>query len=137
MAATIIDDPNFRNRSLIFEDRDAGSHLAKILEQFRGKDAIVLAIPSGGVPIGLAVSSYLDLPFDLLIIRKIPRPGNTEAGFGALSLEGDMLLNNSMVKMLGLSDFEIEELAKPVAAELEARNDIFRQGIPLPNLQGR
>lgn len=138
MATAIIDDPKLRNRSFIFEDRDdAGQHLAKMLEQFRGKDAIVLAIPSGGVPIGLAVSSYLDLPFDLLIIRKIPVPGNTEAGFGAISLEGDMLLNDSMVRMLGLSDEEIKELALPVEAELEARNNAFRQGRPTPDLEGK
>lgn len=138
MSATIIDDPKLRNKSFVFEDRDdAGLHLAKMLEEFRRKDAIVLAIPSGGVPIGLAVSSYLDLPFDLLIIRKIPIPGNTEAGFGAISLEGDMLLNDSMVKMLRLSDKEIKELAKPVEAELKARNSIFRHGRPMPDLEGK
>ncbi len=138
MAATVIDDPKFRNKSFVFEDRgDAGLRLAKMLEQFRGKNAVVLAIPSGGVPVGLAVSSYLDLPFDLLIIRKIPIPGDTEAGFGAVSLEGDMLLNDSMVKMLRLSDKEIMELAKPVKAELEARNNIFRRGRPMPDLEGK
>ncbi|MDM7913471.1 MAG: hypothetical protein QUS09_10270 [Methanotrichaceae archaeon] len=69
MTATIIEDQNLRNKSWVFEDRDdAGAHLAKMLEQFRGKDALVLAIPSGGVPVGLAVSSHLELPFDLLII---------------------------------------------------------------------
>ncbi|MGA9097932.1 MAG: phosphoribosyltransferase family protein, partial [Methanotrichaceae archaeon] len=77
------------------------------------------------------------LPFDLLIIRKIPIPGDTEAGFGAVSLEGDMLLNDSMVKMLRLSDKEIMELAKPVKAELEARNNIFRRGRPMPDLEGK
>ncbi|MFB3763789.1 MAG: phosphoribosyltransferase [Methanotrichaceae archaeon] len=138
MAAAVIDDPKLRNRSFIFEDREnAGQHLAKMLEQFRGKDAIVLAIPSGGVPVGLAVSSYLDLPFDLLIIRKIPIPGNTEAGFGAVSLEGDMLLNDSMVKMLKLSDEEIKELAKPVKEELAARNNIFRQGRPMSDVEDK
>lgn len=138
MAATIIEDPKLRNRSFVFEDRDeAGAYLAKALEQFRGKDAIVLAIPSGGVPVGLAVSSGLKLPFDLLIIRKIPIPGNPEAGFGAISLEGDMLLNESMVRMLGLSEEDIEEQAAPVREELEARNRIFRQSRPWPDLKGK
>lgn len=138
MTATIIEDPDLRNKSFVFEDRvEAGEHLARMLQQFRGKDAIVLAIPSGGVPVGLAVSSYLELPFDLLIIRKIPIPGNTEAGFGAISLEGDMLLNESMVKMLGLSKEEIDELAEPVRAELQSRNRIFREGRPWPELKGK
>ncbi len=138
MAATIVEDSKLRNRSFVFEGREeAGMYLAKALEEFRGKNAIVLAIPSGGVPVGLAVSSGLNLPFDLLIIRKIPIPGNPEAGFGAISLEGDMLLNESMVRMLGLSKEEIEEQAKPVRAELEARNNIFRESRPWPDLNGK
>lgn len=138
MTATIIEDPDLRNKSFVFEDRvEAGEHLAGMLQQFRGKDAIILAIPSGGVPVGLAVSSYLELPFDLLIIRKIPIPGNTEAGFGAISLEGDIFLNESMVKMLGLSKEEIDELAEPVREELQSRNRIFRESRPWPELRGK
>jgi putative phosphoribosyl transferase len=138
MAATIIEDSRLRNRTDIFEDRDeAGYYLARSLESFRGQNAIVLAIPSGGVPVGLAISSQLDLPFDLLIIRKIPIPGNTEAGFGAISLEGDMMLNDPMVRMLELTEKEIEELAKPVREELKARNRIFREDRPWPDLKGK
>ncbi len=138
MAATIIEDQNLRNKSWVFEDRDeAGAHLAKMLEQFLGKDAVVLAIPSGGVPVGLAVATHLELPFDLLIIRKIPIPGNPEAGFGAISLEEDMFLNNSIVKMLGLSKDEIDELAGPVRKELLARNKLFRENQPLPEMKDR
>jgi putative phosphoribosyl transferase len=138
MTATIIENPGLRDMSFVFEDRDAaGAYLAKTLEQFSGKDAIVLAIPSGGVPIGLAISDHLHIPFDLLIIRKIPIPGNTEAGFGALSLEGDVLLNEPMVRMLRLSEKEIESQAGPVREELAARNRIFRHGRPLLELKGK
>ena len=74
MTAKIIDDINLRNRSFIFEDRDdAGAYLAKAMEQYAEKDAMVLAIPSGGVPIGLAISSYLHLPFDMLICLVSPK----------------------------------------------------------------
>jgi putative phosphoribosyl transferase len=138
MSATVIDAQELRNRTGVFEDRDeAGGVLARSLESFRGQNAIVLAIPSGGVPIGLAISSRLGLPLDLIIIRKIPVPGNTEAGFGAVSLDGDMILNESMVRMLGLSAEEIETLAEPVRAELKFRNHIFREDRPWPDLKGR
>lgn len=138
MVATVIEDPGLRNRLGVFEDRqEAGELLARSLESFRGKDAIVLAIPSGGVPIGLAVATHLDLPFDLLIIRKLPIPGNPEAGFGAISLEGDMVLNHSMVRMLGLSNEEIEEQAESVRVELKAREHIFRRNRPPADLRGR
>ncbi|MBN1235986.1 MAG: phosphoribosyltransferase [Methanotrichaceae archaeon] len=138
MSATIIDDPRLRNRTGVFEDRnEAGKFLAQSLENLRGENAIVLAIPSGGVPIGLAISPFLHLPFDLLIIRKIPIPGNTEAGLGAISLDGDLILNESIVRMLGLSQEQIEVLAKPVREELRARSRIFRGDRPLPYLKGK
>jgi putative phosphoribosyl transferase len=134
----VVDDTNLRNRSSVYQSReDAGAYLAKALEQLQGKDAIVLAIPSGGVPVGLAISSHLKLPFDLLIIRKIPIPGNPESGFGAVSLEGDMVLNEPMVRMLGLAPEEIEELAGPVREELSARNRIFRESRPWPKIKGK
>jgi len=127
-----------RDRESVFADRDeAGERLADLLAGYRGTDAILLAIPSGGVPVGVAIADRLGLPFDLLIIRKIPVPGNTEAGFGALSLEGDLLLNDLLVADLGLSPAQIERLAAPVRAELRARNTLFREDRPLPDLAGR
>jgi predicted phosphoribosyltransferase len=138
MTAEIIEDPRLRNRTWVYQDREeAGAYLAGFLGEHRGKEAIVLAIPSGGVPVGLAVSTHLDLPFDLLIARKIPIPGNPEAGFGALSLEGEMILNPFLVRTLSLSAGEIEELARPVREELERRNSLFRQGRPWPEIRGR
>ena len=113
MTATVIDDDRLRNRAGVYRDRDdAGEHLAFALKQFRTTNALVLAIPSGGVPVGLVVSSHLDLPFDLLIIRKIPIPGYTESGFGAVSLEGDIVLNESLVRELALSPEEIESAGR-------------------------
>jgi putative phosphoribosyl transferase len=138
MLAEIIDDQRLRDRTGVYEDRDvAGAYLARSLEDFRSQNAIVLAIPSGGVPVGLAIASRLGLPFDLIIIRKIPIPGNTEAGFGAVSLEGDSVLNDSIVRELGLSAEVIEALSQPVLEELKARNRIFRGDRPWPDLKGR
>ena len=136
--AKMIEDLKLHDKVGVYRNRDdAGEHLAGALEQFRGTDAFVLAIPSGGVPVGLVVASRLGLPFDLLIIRKIPVPGNTESGFGAVSLEGDMVLNDPMVRMLRLSPSEIEELAESVHEELRTRNSIFREGRPWPAVRGR
>ncbi|MCX6672971.1 MAG: phosphoribosyltransferase family protein [Methanothrix sp.] len=138
MTATAIEDSRLRNRSGVYRDRDdAGEHLALALEPFRTADAVVLAIPSGGVPVGLVVSSRLELPFDLLIIRKIPIPGYTESGFGAVSLEGDLVLNEPLVRELGLTPEEIEVLAESVQEELLARNRIFREDRPRLELAGK
>jgi putative phosphoribosyl transferase len=138
MTAKIIEDPKLRDRIGVFQDRgEAGEYLAGFLERCLREDAVVLAIPFGGIPIGLAISKHLTLPLDLLIIRKIPIPGNPEAGFGAISLEGDVVLNQPLVKMLGLSEEEIEELSKPVRKDLEERNRFYRENRPWPVLQGK
>lgn len=138
MAAELIEDKRLRNLTGVYQDRDeAGAYLAGALEQLRLQRAIVLAIPSGGVPVGLAISERFGLPFDLLISRKIPIPGNTESGFGAVSLEGDMILNDSIVRMLRLSSEEIKELAESVYEELRIRNHLFRNDRPWPDLLGK
>jgi len=138
MPAVIIENPKFRDRSGVFQDRaQAGECLAQALRRFEGTDAMVIAIPSGGVPVGLEISSRLKLPFDLLVVRKIPIPGYTESGFGALSLEGDLLLNEPLVRQLGLSSEEIQEQAAEVREELLVRNRIFRQERPWPDVKGR
>ncbi|MDM7935821.1 MAG: phosphoribosyltransferase family protein [Methanothrix sp.] len=138
MGAVIVEDPGLRDRVRVYEDRaEAGEDLARHLMQFRGSGAIVLSIPSGGVPVGLAVSSILGLPFDLLIIRKIPVPGDPESGLGAVGLEGEAVLNEQLVRSLGLSPMDVEELAEPVREELYARNRIFRGSRAWPEVGGR
>jgi predicted phosphoribosyltransferase len=138
MTATIIEDANLRNQSMVFRDRkEAGEHLARALEPFLEKDDIVLAIPSGGVPVGLAVSSRLKLPFDLLIARKILIQSSIGSGLGAISLEGDLVLNEPLVRSLGLSPEDIEEIAAPVQEELRVRERVFRENRPWPKLNGR
>ncbi len=138
--STMHELPEHRTRSGIFRDRtDAGEHLAAMLSPvFAGDpEAIVLAIPSGGVPVGLALSRRLDLGFDLLLVRKMQIPWNTEAGFGALALGGEPMLNRQLVDSLGLSRQQIEEQTEATRKELEERNAAFREGAPPPELQGR
>ena len=84
-------DSRLWNASHIFQDRtEAGRALGEFMaSRYEGQEqTIVLAIPAGGVPVGLALSQRLKLPFDCLIVRKIQIPGNTEAGFGAMKDQG-------------------------------------------------
>ena len=138
MAAEVIEEESFRNKTRVFRNRlEAGDHLARRLEKYRDKQGLVLAIPSGGIPIGLRISQHLELPLDLVISRKIPIPGNPEAGFGALSFEGSLFLNEPLVRELRLTPEEIQKLSTPVAQEIQHRNAVFRGGRPFPDLQGK
>ncbi|NIS62520.1 MAG: phosphoribosyltransferase [Proteobacteria bacterium] len=136
MAAEVTEEESLRNKTRIFRNRlEAGDHLARRLEKYRHKEGLVLAIPSGGIPIGLRISQHLELPLDLVISRKIPIPGNPEAGFGAVSFERSLFLNEPLVRELQLTPDEIQKLSTLVVQEIQHRNAVFRGGRPFPDLR--
>ena len=134
------EQPENRARSGIFRDRnDAGEHLARMLHPFFANDqgGVVLAVPSGGVPVGLVLSKRFDLPFDIVLVRKIQIPWNTEAGFGAIAFRGEALFNKQMVDSLDLSEEQIRKQIEKTRLELEERNSTFRGDNPPPDLTGK
>lgn len=138
MGAVIIENEAWRNEEGIYADRrEAGRVLAEALKPHIALDALLLAIPSGGVPVGLEIARRLGIPFDLIVIRKINIPGNTEAGFGAVSLEGDVILDDYYVKALGLGKEEIDKIVRTVSKGLAERNHIFREDRPFPSVAGK
>jgi putative phosphoribosyl transferase len=122
---------------MIFRDRrEAGQRLAEKLEPYRSQDPVVLAIPRGGVPVGCEISRALRAPFDLIIPRKLPIPYNPEAGFGAVTPDGTVVLNVEMVRDLGLSKADIDNIVMTVLGEVQRRLKIYHPGPPL-ELRGR
>lgn len=140
MKAKIHELAKFRDQRHLFADRDdAGETVGLMLQAEYGhiEDGMVLAIPSGGVPVGLKVSEILNLPFDLLIARKLQIPGNPEAGFGAMTLAGTAFINQDLLAQLRLNPAQIEAEKKRVGMELEKRNEMFRAERPFPDLGGK
>jgi putative phosphoribosyl transferase len=140
MKADLYEIKELRNREYVFSDRaEAGDVLGGMLEsKYRGaEDLMILSIPSGGVPVGLRLHHKLGCPMDLIIVRKIQIPGNPEAGFGAMTLDGNVFLNESLLAELRLNSAQIEEQSQKVKADLERRNDLFRKGAVLPDLKGK
>ncbi len=134
----IIEMKELRNENYVFRDRvHAGELLASKLKSYVGKDSIVLAIPSGGVPIGSTIAKELGLQMDLIIVRKLPIPYNTEAGFGSMSWNGEVKLNEKLVEQLQLSDSEIDSIIADVKRELDKRMEIFRGKRPFPELKDK
>jgi len=132
--------PELYNKFFVFEDRtEAGKRLASLLKE-RLKDKrniIVLAIPSGGVPVAKEIAKALNAPLDLLIVRKVQIPWNTEAGFGAMNLDGDVILNEELIKTLGLTEEEIERQIQKTWETLVDRNRLFRGNRPFPDIEGK
>ena len=73
----------------MFRDRlDAAEQLARRLGNLRGSRPLILAIPRGGVPMGRVVADALDGDLDVVLVRKIPAPGNAEYAIGAVAEDG-------------------------------------------------
>ena len=138
MDGKLIEDLRLRNRTFVFKDRDhAGTLLAEKLMEYKGKDVITFAIPAGGVPVAVAISKCLQAPFDVLVVRKIHIPWNMEAGFGAVSWDGTILLNKPLLALLGLTEDEIESCIAFEKDEIEKRMRLFRGQKPFPDIEGR
>jgi len=128
----------YRDRVRVFKDRkDAGRLLGEMLAQYQDAGAVVLALPSGGVPVGIEVAKALSAELDLLIVRKIQIPENTEAGFGAISPDGAPIINKGFLAMLSLSDKAVEAQIKKARESVRQRNSLFRKGLPYPSFKDR
>ncbi len=120
----------------MFHDRkDAGCKLAQALEKLRGPDLLVLAIPRGGVEVGVEVARGLGAEFSVLVSRKLPFPFEPEAGFGAVAEDGTMVVQPDAGQWLTPS--EIEKIRQEQVAEIKRRVQLFRAGRPLPRIEGR
>jgi predicted phosphoribosyltransferase len=128
----------FYQEKPIFYDRvDAGQRLAEKLKQYQGQDAVVWAVPRGGVPVAIEVARKLGLPLDVIVTRKIQVPGNPEAGYGAVSEDGTVVLNEPLVNRLGLTERQINSQVEEVRAEVARRSALYRSRLTVPHLDGK
>lgn len=125
------------NAELFRSRTDAGRRLAERLLDYEGQDIVALAIPRGGVPVGFEVAKRLNARLDVIIPRKIPIPWNPEAGFGAITADGTIVLNQRMVEGLGLTDEEIRKMADEVLEEIKRRTSEYRGDRPPPDVEGK
>jgi predicted phosphoribosyltransferase len=123
---------------VVFHDREeAGRQLAKRLAHLHGTDALMLAIPRGGVPIAAAAAHRLQLEWNIMVVHKLPIPWNPEAGFGAVAADGSVVLNEPMVRALRMRREQIDEVAEEVRAEVVRRAELFAQERPAANVDNR
>jgi predicted phosphoribosyltransferase len=139
MTAKIIEEPTYRERVFVFRDRvEAGSLLAEKLREYAGKEnAILLALPAGGVPVGYVVAKELNILMDVMVVRKVQIPWNTEAGFGAVTWDGETVLNEPLVRQLGITREVIDESILKTKSILQERLGKFRGDKPMPDLKDK
>ena len=124
---------------MLFQDRfDAGRLLASKLRPFANRsDTVVLALPRGGVPVGFEVAKALNAPLDVFVVRKLGVPGYEELAMGAIASGGIRVLNEDVVRTLGIPDEVIDTVAAKEERELDRRERDYRDGRPPVDVQGR
>ncbi len=111
----------------MFKDREnAGSQLAKLLEKYYGQpNTVVLAIPRGGVATGSVVAQKLNLPFGVLVVRKLGYPGNPEFAIGAVDVDGEYILSEEFVQSGIEQTPKFRKVLQQELAEVKRRMQLF------------
>jgi predicted phosphoribosyltransferase len=122
-----------------FRDRtDAGRRLAAELRDYaHDPDAIVLALPRGGVPVGYEVATALGLPLEVFVVRKLGVPWHEELAMGALASGGVRFLDEDLIRLARVTREDVERVTGWEQAELERRERLYRGDRPFPDLRGR
>src|SRR4051795_6260234 len=122
----------YRNRT------EAGRFLAEKLAGYaRDPDLLVLALPCGGVPVAYEVARALGAPLDVFLVRKLGVPGHEELAMGAVATGGVRVLNDHVVRALGIPDYVIDAVTEWEQQELTRRERLYRGDRPPPGVRGR
>jgi len=125
---------------LPIKNRDqAGQTLSQVLKPIYGEraDLVVLALPRGGVPVAQQVAEALGGELDILLVRKLGTPWQKELAMGAIATGGEQVLNNYIIKSLGISQEQIDRVAEKERQELERRQRLYRGNRPWVELENR
>ena len=122
-----------------FKDRrDAGKKLALELMHHAGRsDVLILALPRGGVPVAYEVALALNVPLDILIVRKLGLPGREELALGAIASGGTRVLNHDIIRMLSIPEEVINFVVRNETQELQRRENSYRGNQPFRSLRDR
>ena len=124
---------------MLFRDRtEAGRMLAHRLAAYANyPDAMVLALPRGGVPVAFEIAEALNLPLDILVVRKLGVPGHEEFAMGAIASGGARIPNQDLIRQLSLSDEIIGHIVAREQRELERRERTYRGQRPMLDVRDR
>ncbi len=135
---SIFELPELRDRKYVFRNRHhAGKVLADMLEAYAGSNALVLGIPSGGVPIASVIAQRLNLELDAAVANKITPSWNSEWGYGAVAFDGTLWMDSGMSEAAGLSEEEIAEGTRRTLEKVARRNRVIRGNRPFPDCRDR
>ncbi|MDE1819758.1 MAG: phosphoribosyltransferase [Euryarchaeota archaeon] len=119
----------------LFQDRaEVGRRLAARLHPYRRSGARVIALPRGGVVVGFEVATALELPLDVLIVRKLGHPQNPEFGIGALVEGAPPQWDEEMISNLGIVRKDLYGVLEAEELEVSRRVQVYRSGARFPDV---
>ena len=123
----------------VFRDRhEAGRLLAERLAGYADRpDVVILALPRGGVPVAFEIAAALHVPLDVMVVRKLGVPGHEELAMGAIASGGVQVVNQDVVRHLGLSSAVLESVAATEYQELSRRERAYRGSRESTSVEGR
>ncbi len=117
--------------------REAGAVLALRLQSFATQDVVVLALPRGGIPVAYEVATALDAPLGVFVVRKLGVPGHRELAMGAIASGGTRVLNDDLIRDLGIPRAAIDAVVVEESVELARREQEYAGGAGMPSVRGR
>lgn len=122
-----------------YSDRcEAGIVLAQQLKDYAHlQNAIVLALPRGGVPVAFEIARALSLPMDVFIVRKLGVPSHPELAMGAIASGGTVVFNERILRELNIDEVSINPILQTERAELDRREELYRGKQPYPTLANK
>jgi predicted phosphoribosyltransferase len=121
-----------------FSDRqEAGQLLGEELGSWRGREAVVLGIPRGGLVVASELAQALNADLDMVLAHKLGAPNNPELAFGAIAEDGQVVLHEQLVVSLGITGTYLEQEKGRQLAEIARRARLIRQVRPKVPRKGR
>ena len=123
----------FKNRS------EAGKKLAAALANYKDRQPVILALPRGGVPVAAEVAAAFNAPLDLILVRKIGVPFQTELAMGAVVDGGTPIIvrNEDVIRQAGIDESDFAAVCESELAEIERRRRRYLGNRDRVNVEGR
>jgi putative phosphoribosyl transferase len=113
--------------TLKFADRTSAGHaLGRLLSSYRGHNVIIIGLVRGGVVVARTIAKDLALPFDILVVKKIPSPQNSELALGAVAPDGVTYVNTDIVRRLDVSQEYIEGEVERLSGLIQEKSYLYR-----------
>lgn len=124
---------------MLFQDRrDAGRKLVPLVAGLPDiKDAVVLGLARGGIPVAYEIARACELPLEILIVRKLGAPGQRELAIGAVTSGGVVALNSELVRAFNLTEETLKAMTGQAMEEIAWLEQLYREGAKPIELEGR